>query len=461
MDSIQTKHVAPGYLGKTDPAFVSMKGRTLADLEQSIKRRDPQSDESKSFAAQAKSWPQERQHQFQALIKKSIDDYIAQTRVSDVDVGTFMLVLDDLGKKDQEKIAEEYDIRVQYLGGDKYVAELWEDGLAVYSEKNVPNHERKAVAAERYAMARKSIEDGEQERYTKMLALLYTVENDGSITFHDPFQPMFDFVMTVPSANEADMADSQPFYTAKIDARNVAYELLVNGIPVLDKRNEFASINSKFPLNPWLIDGRNTFTIRILPVEPSEVDPNDAKYCRVFISGPKAKGMPDATIAQAEMKPSASAPAPSKDGSFTVSLGHLAPAWAHSEKIGRDATTQKKILDKYREFHRLLERKNLDGIMKFSAAKFKDYSKSMYDPDFESNKKDSFKEQFASPGELIGIDVQEKNGLRYEYYYDDRLVSIKNDEDRSIIQYYDADEGVTTQYALFFYFDGKDFVLIL
>lgn len=194
IDSIQTKQVVPGYLDNSDPVLVSIKGRALADLVQSIKRADPESAENKSFATQAKGWSQERQNQLQALFEESINDYAAQTHLSDVDFGTFMLVFQDFKEMEQKRIAEEHDIRVQYLGGDKYVAEFWQDGLAVYSEKNVPDNERKAVAKERYAIVRKSIEDGQQERYTKMFALLYTRENDGSITFHDPFQPMIDFM---------------------------------------------------------------------------------------------------------------------------------------------------------------------------------------------------------------------------------------------------------------------------
>ena len=122
-----------------------------------------------------------------------------------------MLVFEDLGKMDQKEIAEEYDIRVLYLGNDKYVAEFWEDGLTVnseahalarahelanseYAKKNpdsgVGNVE---VIKENYANVRKSIEDGKKERYTKMMALLYTLNKDASIIFHNPFQPLIDF----------------------------------------------------------------------------------------------------------------------------------------------------------------------------------------------------------------------------------------------------------------------------
>lgn len=194
MNDVQPKHAAPGYLDKNDPIVIAVNGRAVADLKQSIKRGDPESPENREVASQMEGWSQEQRDQFVALFEKSINDYTAQTHFSDVDVGTFMLVFRDFGEMTEETITKNHDIRVQYLGGDTYVAELWEDGLAVYSENNVPDDERKAVAGERYAIARKSIEEGKQERYTKMMALLYTRGHDGSMTFHDPFQPVIDFM---------------------------------------------------------------------------------------------------------------------------------------------------------------------------------------------------------------------------------------------------------------------------
>jgi len=46
----------------------------------------------------------------------------------------------------------------------------------------------------KYEDVRNSIKAGKVERYTKVMALLYVQEKDGSITFHDPFQPMYDFI---------------------------------------------------------------------------------------------------------------------------------------------------------------------------------------------------------------------------------------------------------------------------
>lgn len=195
-----TKNTVPGYLDKHDPIFIVIKSRAVIDLKESVKRSDPESAENKSIATQ--TWPEDRKTKLQTIFAKSISDYTAQTHF---DVDTFMLVFSEFGKMGQKEIAEEYDIRVQYLGGDKYVAEFWQDGLAVNSEAHAlawahdlaTRHpdDRDIVknVKETYANARKSIEDGKQERYTEVMALLYTVENGGSITFHDPFQPVIDF----------------------------------------------------------------------------------------------------------------------------------------------------------------------------------------------------------------------------------------------------------------------------
>jgi hypothetical protein len=264
------------------------------------------------------------------------------------------------------------------------------------------------------------------------------------------------------SADQPKMKELQSFYTLRIETHNVAYELLINDIPVFSQTEEASFSLSNYPINPWLINGRNTFRVHILPVETSNTDPNDTKSYEVVISGPLDEGMTGNPIAHAEGIVPDLQSHPSEERAFTIALAYPQPPWAESESIGKDAGTQKKILDKYREFYRLLETRDLDGIMKFSEAKIKEYSKSMDSPDFASAMRDSFQMEFDTPSNsLIGIDVQEVNGLRYEYYYGDRLVSIKNDEGRSIIMYYNEEDGVTTSYNLFFYFDGEDFVLIL
>lgn len=208
MTSVQTKHATPGYLDKSDPIFISIKGRAGTDLKQSIKRADPESAENKSLATQAETWPEEKQDQFLALVEKSIDDYVGQTHLSNggiFSVGTFMVVFKSFGEMEQKRMGERHDIRVQYLGGDKYVAEFWEDSEApALASTSKPDDDNIEMVKEliRLSSGRDStsIEDGITStkkvalRYTKMMALLYTQANDGAMTFNDPFQPVFDFV---------------------------------------------------------------------------------------------------------------------------------------------------------------------------------------------------------------------------------------------------------------------------
>ncbi|TSA25954.1 MAG: hypothetical protein D4R68_08075 [Ignavibacteriales bacterium] len=113
----------------------------------------------------------------------------------------------ELQEKDPKDIAEEYDIRVQILGGDKYAAEYWEDGIAVNSEEHAlawaqelakRSPDNKGIVKEvkkTYEDARNSINAGKQERYTKVMALLYVQEKDGSITFRYPYQALFDSIL--------------------------------------------------------------------------------------------------------------------------------------------------------------------------------------------------------------------------------------------------------------------------
>ncbi len=253
------------------------------------------------------------------------------------------------------------------------------------------------------------------------------------------------------------LTSKKEWHIVTINGLNVNIKMSVNGFVIFSDDLQGSASIAGLKLNPFLVNGDNKVEITATKI-PNEYNNTSCN----FPFGVADLSVTD-TISYNPNKIVCSDVLKDKgveNFTYTINADIQNPAWVQSEKIGKDAVTQKKILDKYKEFHRLLEQKDLDGMMKFSDAKFKEYSKSMYDPDFASNMKNSIKEMFANPpGELIGIEVQEKNGLRYEYSYGDRLISIKNDEDTSIIFY--GDGYTTTQFDLFFYFDGKDFVLIL
>ena len=200
--NMQMKNMDTVYLDKNDPIFITIKGRTVSDLKQGP---DTASAESKLYAAKIKTLTEDEQAKLEDIFVKSITEYATQTRF---EPGTLMLHYKELQEKDPKNIIGEYDIRVQNLGGDKYAAEYWEDGIAVNSEANaqaaveelVKRNLGVAVVSadvikEKYANTRKSIEDGKMERYTKVIALLYVREKDGSFTFHYPYQALLDYIL--------------------------------------------------------------------------------------------------------------------------------------------------------------------------------------------------------------------------------------------------------------------------
>lgn len=200
-----TKKAETVYLDKNDPKFISIKDRAFSDLYEIAKELDPQSEKNKLFA----TWTEEKRNESQALGTESIYDYAEQTQL---DVGIFMTVLDGLGLTDQKKLEKEWEVRIQFLGVNNiYLAEFWEDGLAVNSEENAVAYAHELANSEyakkhpdsdvgnveviknNYAETRKNIKEGNQERYQKMMALLYTIDKGGAVTFINPFQASIDF----------------------------------------------------------------------------------------------------------------------------------------------------------------------------------------------------------------------------------------------------------------------------
>jgi len=197
INEIQTKKAEPVYLDKNDPIFISIKGRAVNDFKHSIERLNPNLPENKLILAKVEKWPQEKQNQLQDLSEKSLKEYAAQTHIN---IETFILILSAFGALDLEKMADMYGFRVQDLGENKYIAEFWEDLLAeninaeaIALGENITTDHKDEIK-ERFANGRKNIADGIIERYSKVMALYYSIEKDGLLTYHDPIQPMYDFI---------------------------------------------------------------------------------------------------------------------------------------------------------------------------------------------------------------------------------------------------------------------------
>lgn len=202
----QFENIRHNYLSATDPILMTIKNRTIDDLKQ---HADPGSANNVLIAKKMGTFTKEKQAQLQKVLIQSITNYTIKT---DFDIGTFMSVYDIIGGMSILEISTNYDIRVKHLGVNEYVAEFWEDGIAVNSEAHALARAQElansAYAKEHpddgigdvekikatFAKARKLIESGKEERYTKVMALLYTLEKNGQIVFHDPFQAVVDFV---------------------------------------------------------------------------------------------------------------------------------------------------------------------------------------------------------------------------------------------------------------------------
>lgn len=197
------------YLDKNDPRFISILERVYSDLDETVKAFDPNSEVNKIIALKTQAWSEEKRNESQALGAESINDYAEKTQL---DVGTFMMVITSIGEADQQKIKKEWEVRILNLSASKFVAEFWEDGLAVNSEENAVAYAQELANSEyakkhpesdignveviknNYAETRKNIKDGSHERYQKMMALLYSVDTEGLVTFINPLQPSIDFL---------------------------------------------------------------------------------------------------------------------------------------------------------------------------------------------------------------------------------------------------------------------------
>ena len=198
---------APVYLNAKDPVFLNIHSRVLNDLKLSIKSADPELPENKKLAAKMETWPKEKQNQLQTILETSMNDYVvqAQLKTAIFNYGTFLAILGSFRKMDQQGLESEYDIRVRHLGGDNYVAEFWEDAEAhaLAIAKNPTNDDIEIfkelirMSSGKQSISTKNGATTTQMvalRYTKMIAVIYTLEKDGSLTFRDPFQPMIDFL---------------------------------------------------------------------------------------------------------------------------------------------------------------------------------------------------------------------------------------------------------------------------
>ena len=173
-----------GYLEKTDPIYTTINARVVSDLKTSLDKVS-----AKGLYSKAEKWSDTQKDELNAVYEKSFSDYLKNTGLDKLHITEFQTFSADdfrsarseIGSMSDEKIAQEYDIRVQYFDGN-YVAEFWQDNLKAFV--GTPN--------ETYFKER--IASGKMEQFVKAFALLYTVSADNTVVFVDPIQSVYDLL---------------------------------------------------------------------------------------------------------------------------------------------------------------------------------------------------------------------------------------------------------------------------
>jgi hypothetical protein len=177
----------PVYLDKNDSLFITIKDRAITDLKEWIRKMDPNSPEGKLMGEKVQALSKEKQGEMNELAQRSIGEYTTQ---ANLDEAIFMMVLGAFKEMSDGGMVEKWKTRVRSIDSNKYMAEFWADGQSVNEDISLVLELHKM--SDEYAD--KSINDGKQEQYSKVMVLLYTQETDGSINFNNPFQPMIDFI---------------------------------------------------------------------------------------------------------------------------------------------------------------------------------------------------------------------------------------------------------------------------
>jgi hypothetical protein len=190
------KKQGSGVTQKNDSISIIIKNRAIDDLIHLVETSDPSTPENKLMKEKSIEWPEEKQERFLEFFKNSINDYVSKVKLVELDAAMFLYFLSEFKGMDKKRISEQYDIRVSKTGNN-HIAEFWEDGLDLNSEKhaikNALNAEQVEVIKHRYGIVRGTIKSGKNKRYVKMMALLYNKQPDGTVIFIEPLKAMMDF----------------------------------------------------------------------------------------------------------------------------------------------------------------------------------------------------------------------------------------------------------------------------
>ncbi len=259
---------------------------------------------------------------------------------------------------------------------------------------------------------------------------------------------------------------NQIYYSLQVDAISAGYDIRINDIPVYADPNG-NPVSVEFPINHFLITGLNILQVSISPAKHETEFVNhsltefkiysreisDLTVNRKLIASAK---FPD-YINNEKLK---KAVIPSKT-EFTASLLLDTPVWSTAPVLKLNEETINEALGIYKEFFNALKSKNLDAILKLTQIKNKVFADCFYTSlnNNVNRVRDSIKGEFDdSFNHLTDFDIQKKIPELHAF---GKLVSIKNDEGRSPLYFYNSETGISTEYEIYLCRKDKKLTIVL
>ncbi len=259
---------------------------------------------------------------------------------------------------------------------------------------------------------------------------------------------------------------NQIYYTLQIDVTSVCYDIKINDIP-LHNDTEGYPTTVELPINHLLLKGLNLLEVSISPNTTEKEflnhtrtnfkiysrDINDLRANRKLLVSVK---FPDDITSEKLKK----ARIPSKT-EFQAVLSLEIPVWSLAPVVKLNTQTINETMAIYREYFNALKGKNIEAVFKLTSLKNKVYADNSYKSlnTHVNDIRESLKGEFDDPdNQLIDFDIQVK---KPELHAFGKLVTIMNDNNRSPLQFYNGDTGVTTSYDIYLCMKDQKLIIVL
>jgi hypothetical protein len=161
--------------------------------------------------------------------------------------------------------------------------------------------------------------------------------------------------------------ESQPFYSLQVNMQGCIYDIRVNDGPVYRNAKGFPLV-VEFPINRWLHNGDNEFSLRLRPMPGQSALGKEAK-CTAIVYVRENGADRDTRKEVARLEYPATRAVRQANGEDILiaqapaSFPFQAPRWLTAATIADTPETLAGLLRKLEEFRSLLAVRNMDGVL--------------------------------------------------------------------------------------------------